>query len=523
MSGAQPIHLCIGAPRAGSTWLFREMSEHPALFVPRVKEVRYWNSRRSDQERDHAVRDAVKVIADCHDIPDQERWLAKWASIRQSAAPKIENYIDLMSVEGRPSLEISPSYCFLQPKLIRTLRDGLPAGSKVLYLIRDPMARTSSQIKLHYSLHGAYRGRPSQADLAEFMDIPTQRKRWDYAGVMDSWETVFGTDFIPLPFDDVVRDPKGLTLRVADALGIDLASGIADRPAANFFHSEKNQNAQIWVSSLGPDEKTQIAKAMLPDIQRFCEKMPEQGMPWLNRLTAHAESESTRPEFITDIDLPTQKLMRMTESLGDNCEYGFWQRHRGYEPSSLFRWAITPIDSLLAFLDEPAPLFAMKDLTPYSGGMVHDTQFGFKFHSKLRVPPEGTDPFEYAKSFAAIYEDEAAKIAHLQTKFFAQMRRQTGLYVLKDNKGLTEDQARRVLAHLHAKNPNHHLMWVEADLPEGQEPTLKDLGGGLLRGALSRFAPYTVADDYAQGGWNALMTLASRHDVIAEQIKRMQR
>ncbi|MEQ6204925.1 sulfotransferase [Sulfitobacter sp. HNIBRBA2951] len=521
-----PIHLCIGAPRAGTTWLFREMRQHPALFVPLVKEVRFWNSRRTQQHRDHAANDARKQIEDSHDSADQARWLEDWSKINLHDPVTMETYINLMSVEGRPSLDITPAYCFLPPENIRLLRKGLPEGSKVLYLMRDPLPRLYSQIKLHFSLHGMYRGRPSHDDLAEFLERPLQRQRWDYADVINTWRAEFGDDFIALPFEDVIKDPKALTSRVAQLLGFDLAPQTETRAPDDFFHSDKNQNDQIWTSSLTPKEKIQIAKAIVPEITKFADQMPDPGKAWLDNVHKQAAAKINHPDVVKDVDLPTQKLMRMTESLGDNCEYGFWQRHRGYEPSSLFRWAITPIDSLLSMFETPnRPLYLQRDLDVHSPGMVHDKWFGFKFHSKLvERDEEGNLRLLSDKAaFDEIYQAEAAKVAHLKAKFMAQMRRQVAVYIIKDNKTLQEDKVRKVLAELHARHPDHHLLWVEADMkPDGPPSTLTALGGGLLRGSVHGFAPYAAADSYVEGGWTSLMTQLSQHEPIAKQIAQMQ-
>lgn len=269
------------------------------------------------------------------------------------------------------------------------------------------------------------------------------------------------------------------------------------------------------------EEVTIDVQAMIPAITTFAAQMPDPGAPWLAKLRRTADQKILTLDPVDDIDLPTQKLMRMTESLGDNCEYGFWQRHRAYESSSLFRWAITPIDSLLAFMDAPARLYAASDLSAHSRGMVAEQRFMFKFHSKLveRAEDDTLQLLADSQTFEEIRADEAAKIAHLQTKFFAKMKRQEALYIIKDNKGLTEEKARAVLAHLHRHNPQHHLLWVEAD--GNSEPAFTDRGEGLLRGCLPAFAPYASADTYAEGGWTTLMTLISRHEPIAAKIARL--
>lgn len=515
-----PIHLCIGAPRSGMTWIFETLRQHRDLFVPGIKEIRYWNSRRSDSQRDAMLTTIRKEMETRPFCADQSAWLDAWSKIARDDAATAQTYTQLMSQSGRASLDISPSYCLLPQDQIRDLRATLPAGSKVIYLMSDPLDRLVSQVRLHFHQQGAYRGQPSHDDLAQFLNMPQQQRRWDYAAVIKDWTAEFGDDFVALPCE-ANTDATELRHRILRALDLDPTPQATEHPAAAFFPTEKNEAGQIWVTPLGRREKKQIAQAMLPAITDFAKQMPDAGTLWCTKLQKVADYNVTPSGIVADIDLATQKLMRMTESIGDNCEYGMWQRHRGYEPSSLFRWAITPISSLLDFLDAPAPLYAKEDLSVHSPGMVNDAKFGFKFHSKL-VEPDGEGKQRLLADedrFDAIHADEYAKIVHLQAKTFIQMRRQTALYIIKDNKGLAEDDVRRVLAHLHHHNPTHHLLWVEA----GGDPSFVDAGGGLLRGSLPAFAPYVDVHAYVEGGWTALMTQLNQYYPIAAHIARMQR
>lgn len=49
----------------------------------------------------------------------------------------------------------------------------------------------------------------------------------------------------------------------------------------------------------------------------------------------------------------TEKFLSRIECLGDNCELGFVMRNLKYEKSSLFRWSITPIATLIQFVENP--------------------------------------------------------------------------------------------------------------------------------------------------------------------------
>ena len=43
-----PNFICIGAQRAGTTWLYHCLKEHPEVFVPEKKELRFFNYHYSD-------------------------------------------------------------------------------------------------------------------------------------------------------------------------------------------------------------------------------------------------------------------------------------------------------------------------------------------------------------------------------------------------------------------------------------------------------------------------------------------
>src|ERR1041385_7120891 len=77
------------------------------------------------------------------------------------------------------------------------------------------------------------------------------------------------------------------------------------------------------------------------------------------------------------------KIVAKFESLGDNCEFGFVQRHHGLEPGGLLRWASsTTLDGLVQALEcRFAGLYQLDDLSPYTANMVVDCKFGIAFHS----------------------------------------------------------------------------------------------------------------------------------------------
>lgn len=521
MGQTYPIHLCIGAPCAGTDWLARELTRNPAIFVPAITELRYWNSRRSDAQVTRSADLALsRLQAQDPDSDLQRAWLTKWRAIAASQPPKAAEYRALMGLAQRPAIDISPALSFLDPARIPELRAALPDGSKVIYLVRNPLERMGAQYMLHHHLQGRYRGTPSQEDLAAFLANPAQLRRSDFAEIMAQWQGVFGDDFCAFSYDQLSAQPRQLIAQITQFLGLPPAPDAATRSDDSYAESDPHAAVKALLPRPGPKENQQIANAIAPLAARFAHDQPDLGQRWLASIAAAQDATPPKPpNLITDVALPVQKLMRMTESLGDNCEYGFWQRHRGYEPSSLFRWAITPIDPLIDYLRAPKPLYARDTMDVHSPQMVADRGAGFCFHSKLIERDEDGKPrlLNDPDAFDRIYQAELGKIEFLARKFWMMARTRPALYIVKCKDGLSADQVHALADALHALHPQHQLLWAEAGEFEG----IKTLRPGLLHACLPEFARYVSADKYHPEGWTRIMAALATYGEIPKMIAQM--
>ena len=508
-----PIHLLIGAPRSGTTWLFSNLKHQPGVFTPIAKEVRYWNG---GPPRERVVQMCGPLREEALALPDaaeQAAWLDRWSLIDGRSPRDGAEYLDLMQAQGRPSMDISPIYSILPPGTISKVAACLPAGSKVGYFLREPVGRMASQMNLHYHLHGLFRGPAAASTVQAFLETGHQRRRSDYASNIENWSQVFGERFRAFIYDDLQDNPLAFLNAVAGHFGFDINQDIA-RETVKTVHGGSGDRAPRPNAAM----KKQIAGSILPLVERFAEKMPQPGTKWLRMAEAQAAAEVPVKDVKQDVSPRVETLMRVCESLGDNCEYGFWQRHRGYEPSSLFRWAVTPIDSLLAYLEKPAPLFNVDNLTACSPGMVEDARFGFRFHSKLvERDEEGTlqilqDPAQFAEVYAA----ELQKWRHLEARFRTLLRK-PGLFIVKRNKPLERGQVTSLAAQLHRRNPAHLVLWVE----EGESHEIEELGGGILRAELPAFARYVRADQYHPEGWTRIMHSLLEIEPVEALMKRI--
>jgi hypothetical protein len=140
--GAGLDFLCIGAHKAGTTWLYQQLDSHPDFWMPPVKELHYFDQLSRVQRAAHPR---------CRDERDR-RFLERLKSLSAEPGIDLENYGRLF--ESKASLisgDISPNYSTLSNEVIREIL-GYFSNLKVIFLARDPVERVWSHLSMevHY-------------------------------------------------------------------------------------------------------------------------------------------------------------------------------------------------------------------------------------------------------------------------------------------------------------------------------------------------------------------------------------
>jgi hypothetical protein len=185
----QPDFLIISPPKTGSTWLATNLRHHPQIFIPEVKEVKYFSS------------------------------LFKWVDF--------DWYCRHFDRAGaRRAGEASPSYAALPVDRIRLIRQLMP-DVKLVFLMRDPVARAWSHAKHNHHYH--------EANFTTAEPTPVTDDQWrenfahdwplvsgDYLGQLSRWMSVFPADQLYVGFyESIASQPANLLREVLGFLGVD--------------------------------------------------------------------------------------------------------------------------------------------------------------------------------------------------------------------------------------------------------------------------------------------------------------
>ena len=211
--GAGPDFLCIGAHKAGTTWLYQQLDSHPDFWMPPVKELHYFDQLSRVQRSAHPRR------RDDRDL----QFLERLKSLSAEASIDLENYGRLF--EPKASLlsgDISPNYSTLSNDVIRQVVEYFP-NLKVIFLARDPVERVWS----HLSMEVQYRQiEPFDATNIDEVNRHLSRRgmllRSYPSAVVARWKRyVHPEQFRVYFFDDLQTNPAELRRSILCFLGAD--------------------------------------------------------------------------------------------------------------------------------------------------------------------------------------------------------------------------------------------------------------------------------------------------------------
>ncbi|MDQ2091456.1 sulfotransferase family protein [Marimonas arenosa] len=167
---------CVGAQKAGTTWLYDYLSRHPEVHVPPVKELHYFNARLdprqagfADRRRKHlrrirrggAVRGLARMasrklglhrLRTAHNPGDVTSGdlVAALVAMHDDTSATHDRYRDvvLQGWQGEAVVaDITPDYAVMPGAAFARMAEDFP-NARFLFILRDPISRTWSHIRM---------------------------------------------------------------------------------------------------------------------------------------------------------------------------------------------------------------------------------------------------------------------------------------------------------------------------------------------------------------------------------------
>jgi len=264
--GAEPDFLCIGAHKAGTTWLYQQLDSHPDFWMPPVKELHYFDQLSRVQRAAHPR---------CRDERDR-RFLERLKSVSAEPGIDLENYGRLF--EPKASLisgDISPNYSTLSEEVIRQVAGYFP-NLKVIFLARDPVERFWS----HVSMEVHYR----QIEPFDATDIKEVNRNLSRRGmllrsypsaVVARWKRYVDSEhFRVYFFDDLQNNPAELRRSILRFLGAD-----PDKPGTGLT-ADYNSWTRMEKLRLTDGVRTHLAKLFKKELKTCAAQLGGRASEW---------------------------------------------------------------------------------------------------------------------------------------------------------------------------------------------------------------------------------------------------
>ena len=224
--GRKPDLVCIGAQKAGTSWLNEILKQHPGVWAPPFKEQHFFNSKFIEECRRwtpwhvrKSVRQAKERYLDSALLRDDSylRYLdqlleppilnGQWYKFVYSKAPR-----------DKLCLDITPEYCCLPDEGVKFVAGFLPKA-KFVYMIRDPLERVLSQLRMNVSRKKVRL--ETFSDWAEAAANEVLLSRGDYATYVPRWDKAFGEDrLLYLAYGDIAKAPLAVLGAVESHAGL---------------------------------------------------------------------------------------------------------------------------------------------------------------------------------------------------------------------------------------------------------------------------------------------------------------
>ncbi len=232
-----PHFIGIGAQKAGTTWLSRNLQMHPGIWMPSVKEVHYFDEKIEDpknpvsrlfgrasgkRDRDRRWRRQVRRRAGRH-LKNFSRRDFLWDLKYYAGTPGDAWYASLFEPgRGRTVGEITPAYSTLGPDAVAHVH-ALAPEAKIVLMMRNPIERAWSQAAMRFDKAGESAADAAGTErLRRLFERQGFRSRTDYLRALDTWSAYYPEDRIFVGFlEDVHFFPEELLGRVYDFLGVD--------------------------------------------------------------------------------------------------------------------------------------------------------------------------------------------------------------------------------------------------------------------------------------------------------------
>jgi hypothetical protein len=271
-----PNFLVIGAQKAGTTWLDRNLRMHPEIWLPPEKEIHYFDLPKNlpftffvlapdRSDRCWVINRLKRAYLRAQAKPENKRWYARYYFL-----PRTDCWYSSLFTPGPGQIagEVTPHYAAMGERDIAKVKSLAP-DIKLVYILRDPIDRMWSHAAMNFSDRFGYQGIDAVAEqaIARFLRSPKHLAQARYFANLQRWEKYFPPEQMFIGFyDEIAAAPERLLRSVFQFVGVDSSEQ----------HISARANEVIFGRDYPPipaDMARPLAEALISDTEQLHQRL----------------------------------------------------------------------------------------------------------------------------------------------------------------------------------------------------------------------------------------------------------
>jgi Sulfotransferase family len=279
-----PDFLVIGAQKAGTTWLHRNLQTHPQIWMPKEKELHYFDEKLN-QEGGFWARLRGDRIADARwrrqfqsrfkRFPKKLRWQdVAWDLRYFFKRPSDEWYASLFEQgKGKVTGEATPDYSVLDRDTIAHVYDLMP-DAKIIFMMRSPIERPWSAMDMRLRSYGSSFDEVRDRKLYRQFGRRRMLLKTDYLRTLENWGSFYPAEQIFAGFlEDIRFFPEQMLGNLYRFLDVD--ASMASRGLRRKIHASSQ-------STMPTRFAVHLALACREDLERLAGRFGGYASFWLH-------------------------------------------------------------------------------------------------------------------------------------------------------------------------------------------------------------------------------------------------
>lgn len=217
-----PDFIGIGAQKAGTSWLWRVLKQHPAIWMSPIKELHHFD-----------VRWPFPSFVQLHRRQVRRQSSLAWRRIRKGKQrdwylrfllhPRTDRWYESLFEPGEGQIcgEITPAYARLSGRRVAHVQAVAP-DVKIIYLLRNPVHRMWSQAAMYFRRRGIAFDGVGRQGFWQFVRMKEAARNSSYLQTLEIWERFYPPERMFIGFlDEIAENPEAFLTRLFDFLGVD--------------------------------------------------------------------------------------------------------------------------------------------------------------------------------------------------------------------------------------------------------------------------------------------------------------